>query len=50
MESNSEVDKKQVILKLLTGSTGGLLAFSAVLQLISGVQFTTQFFICVYFM
>jgi hypothetical protein len=41
MESSQDVDKKQLILKLVTGSTGALLAFSAVTQILSGVEYQT---------
>ena len=44
-----ESDKKQLVLKLATGSTAGLLAWAAFTQIMSGPHYQTQLFVCVYY-
>ena len=48
MESTADVDKKQVVLKLATGVTGGLLGLASISQVMSGAEYQTQLFMCVY--
>ncbi len=49
MESAAEIDKKQLVLKLATGTTAGLLAFAAFTQIMSGAEYQTQLFVCIYY-